>query len=620
MFDFEEELKNLPEEPGVYLMHDASDTIIYVGKAKILKNRVRQYFQKNSNHTPKVTAMVSNIAYFEYIVTDSETEALALECNLIKKYRPKYNILLKDDKHYPYIKVTINEEYPKVLKVRKLQKDGAKYYGPYVCGSTIKNTLDIVQKLFIPPTCRRKFPQDIGKGRPCLNYHINNCFAPCTGKVSKEEYRRVFFDICRFLDGNHKELIGSLTEEMKAASKNLEFEKAAMLRDKINAISDIEEKQKIINTDKQTDKDIIAAALDENIAFCEVFFVRGGKVLGRESYRIDHTQHTEPEEIMTDFIKQFYQNSDYIPEEILTEYEINDFEIISEWLRSKKHKKVVISSPKRGEKLQLVKMVRKNADVALENYKIKVMKEREKNTLLESMKDILGLDRMPYRIEAYDISNISGADNVGGMVVFENGKPAKRKYRIFKIKSFKGADDYAAMKEVIYRRFRHALEEEEKIKNGEMKKSDAKFLPLPDLILLDGGKGHLNAITELMELMDSDIPVFGMVKNDRHRTRGLVSKGGELEISPTSAVFKLVTFIQDEVHKTAIEYHRKLHGKIESELDKIPGIGEKRRKALLTIFGSVDKIKEADIDELLNVKEMDRKSAEAVYEYFNKMR
>lgn len=618
MFDLEEELKNLPSDPGVYLMHDDTDTIIYVGKAKVLKNRVRQYFQKNSNHTPKVLAMVSNIAYFEYIVTDSETEALALECNLIKKYRPKYNILLKDDKHYPYIKVTINEDYPKILKVRKLQKDGAKYYGPYVCGATIKNTLEIIQKLFIPPTCRRKFPQDIGKGRPCLNYHINNCFAPCTGKVTKDEYRRVFFDICRFLDGNHKGLIESLTEEMKEASKKLEFEKAAMLRDKINAITDIEERQKIINTAKQSDKDVIAAALGENIAFCEVFFIRSGKVLGRESYKIDNTHNSTESDVLTDFVKQFYQNSDYIPEEILTEREIDDVDAISEWLRSRKHKKVTVASPKRGEKLEMVKMVRKNADIALENYKIKVMKEREKNTLLETMQQTLGLDVLPNRIEAYDISNISGADNVGGMVVFENGKPAKRKYRIFKIKSFEGADDYAAMKEVIYRRFRHALDEEEKIKNGEMKRNDAKFLPLPDLILLDGGKGHLNVILELMEMMDSDIPVFGMVKNDRHRTRGLVSRDGELEISPASAIFKLVTFIQDEVHKTAIEYHRKLHGKIGSELDKISGIGEKRRKALLTNFGSVDKIKEADIDELLNVKEMDRKSAEAVYEYFKR--
>lgn len=618
MFDLEEELKNLPNEPGVYIMHSADDTVIYVGKAKILKNRVRQYFQKNSNHTPKVIAMVSNIAYFEYIVTDSETEALALECNLIKKYRPKYNILLKDDKHYPYIKVTINEPYPKVLKVRKLQKDGAKYYGPYVSGITLKNTLELVQKLFKPPSCHRKFPDDIRKGRPCLNYHINNCFAPCTGKVTKEEYRQIYFNICRFLDGNHNELLAELKREMKTAAEQQRYEKAADLRDKIRAIQDIEEHQKIINTAKQDNRDVIALAREDSVAFCEVFFIRNGKVLGHESYKIDNTQHSTESEIITDFVKQFYQGIDYIPEEILTEYEINDCDVISEWLRGIKKKKVTILNPKRGDKRHMVEMVRKNADIALGNYKIKVMKEREKNVLLDTMQEILGLEKRPMRIEAYDISNTQGTDNVGGMVVFENGKSAKRKYRIFKIKSFDGADDYAAMREVIYRRFRHAVDEEDMISRGEMLRKDAKFLPLPDLILLDGGKGHLSVITELMEMMEQDIPVFGMVKNDKHKTRGLISHDGEIELSPASPVFKLVTHIQDEVHNTAITYHRKLRGKIVSELDKINGIGEKRRKALLTIFASVDKIKEAGIDELMNVKEMDRKSAEAVFNYFHR--
>lgn len=618
MFDLEQELKNLPEEPGVYLMHDAEDTIIYVGKAKILKNRVRQYFQKSSNHTPKVLAMVSNIAYFEYIVTDSETEALALECNLIKKYRPKYNILLKDDKHYPYLKVTINEPYPKILKVRKLQKDGARYYGPYISESALRNMLELVQKLFKPPKCRRKFPEDIGKGRPCLNYHINNCFAPCTGKVTKEEYRNVFFDICRFLDGNHKELIADLTEQMQSASKNMQYEKAADLRDKIRAIAALEEKQKIINTEKQTDKDAIALAREDSIAFCEVFFIRSGKVMGRESYKIDNTHHSGGEEILTDFVKQFYQSSEYIPQEILTEYPINDREAIEEWLGGVKGRKVTISNPKRGEKRHLVEMVKKNADIALGNYKIKVMKEREKNTLLDTMQELLGLDRRPNRIEAYDISNIQGADNVAGMVVFENGKSAKRKYRLFKIKSFEGADDYAAMREVIYRRFRHALEEEKQIKEGTLARKDAKFLPMPDLILLDGGKGHLSTIEELLDMIEIDIPVFGMVKDDRHRTRGLISSSGEIGLNLSGPVFKLITHIQDEVHNTAIGYHRKLHGRIESELDKINGIGEKRRKALLTTFKTIDKIKEADIDTLMTVKEMDRKSAESVYNYFRR--
>lgn len=618
MFDLEQELKNLPDQPGVYIMHDDNDTIIYVGKAKVLKNRVRQYFQKNSNHTPKVLAMVSNIAYFEYIVTDSETEALALECNLIKKHRPKYNILLKDDKHYPYIKVTINEPYPKVLKVRKLQKDGAKYYGPYVSGLVIKNTLELVQKLFKPPTCHRKFPQDIRKGRPCLNYHINNCFAPCTGKVSKEEYRQVFFNICRFLDGNHKELISDLTEQMMTASKNMEYEKAADLRDKIRSIKEIEEHQKIINTEKQDDRDIIALAREASVAFCEVFFIRNGKVIGRESYKIDNTQHNSETEILTDFVKQFYQSSEYIPGEILTEYEIDDCEAITEWLRGMKKKKVSISTPKRGEKLKLVEMVKKNADIALGNYKIRILKEKEKNIVLDTMQNLLRLEKRPDRIEAYDISNIQGADNVGAMVVFENGKSAKRKYRLFKIRSFDGADDYASMREVIYRRFRHALEEEDQIQKGEMLRKDAKFLPLPDLLLLDGGRGHLNVICDLLDMIEVDIPVFGMVKNDKHKTRGLISKIGEIEISATSPVFKLITHIQDEVHNAAITYHRKLHGKIDSELDKIGGIGEKRRKALLTTFKTIDKIKEANVDELMNVKEMDRKSAQSVYDYFRR--
>lgn len=618
MFDLVEELKNLPEEPGVYIMHNSEDDIIYVGKAKILKNRVRQYFQKNSNHTPKVLAMVSNIAYFEYIVTDSETEALALECNLIKKHRPKYNILLKDDKHYPYIKVTINEPYPKLMKVRKLQKDGAKYYGPYVSGITLKNTLELVQKLFKPPLCRRRFPEDIRKGRPCLNYHINNCFAPCTGKIGKEEYRQVYFNICRFLDGNHKALVAELTQQMEDASENMLYEKAADLRDKIRAIKDIEEHQKMINTAKQDNRDVIALAREESITFCEVFFIRNGKVIGRESYKIDNTQHSSNEEVMTDFVKQFYQSSEYIPEEILTEYEIEDNDAITEWLRGMKRKKVVISNPKRGDKLHMVEMVRKNADIALGNYKIRVMKEKEKNTLLDTMQELLRLEQRPARIEAYDISNIQGADNVGAMVVFENGKSAKRKYRLFKIKSFEGADDYASMKEVIYRRFRHALEEEEQIRQGMILRKDAKFLPLPDLVLLDGGTGHLNTITELFEMMETDIPVFGMVKNDKHKTRGLISKTGEIEIIPTSPVFKLITHIQDEVHNAAISYHRKLHGRIDSELDKIGGIGEKRRKALLTTFKTIDKIKEATIDELLIVKGMDRKSAQSVYNYFRR--
>ncbi len=618
MFDIDEELKNLPGSPGVYLMHNKDGEIIYVGKAKVLKNRVRQYFQKSAGHTPKVRAMVSNIAYFEYIVTDSETEALALECNLIKRHRPRYNILLKDDKHYPYLKVTVNEPYPRIIKVRRLEKDGAKYYGPYVSGITLKNTLDIIQRIFKPPRCSRKFPDDIRKGRPCLNYHINSCFAPCTGNVSREEYRDVFLNICRFLDGEHKELIEALEAEMKAAAANMEYEKAASARDKIAAVREIAENQKIINANHQTDKDAVAAAFDENTAFCEIFFIRGGKVLGRESYRVDTGGETDGARIITDFVKQFYQDSDYIPPEILTEYEIEDAKITEDWLGRKVNRRVHIHSPKRGEKSELIKMVKRNAEIALSNHKIRVMKEREKSTVLENMRTLLNLEKAPARIEAYDISNIQGSDNVGGMAVFENGKPAKRKYRIFKIKSFEGADDYAAMREVIYRRFRRGRDEEEAIERGELNIKDAKFLPYPDLILLDGGKGHVNTISELMEMLDIDTPLFGMVKNDRHRTRGLVGRDGELEIGAASPVFKLITNIQDEVHDTAISYHRKLRSKIESELDKIPQIGEKRRKSLLTEFSSVDKIKEADIDELMKADGITRAAAENVYNYFRK--
>lgn len=616
MFDFEDEINKLPNAPGVYLMRNKDKKVIYVGKAKILKNRVRQYFRKNSSHTPKVLAMVAQVASFEYIITDSEREALVLENNLIKKYRPKYNILLKDDKQYPFIKVSINEAYPKISIVRHTENDGAKYFGPYMGIGSIKATLDIIRDLFKPPTCKRKFPQDIKKGRPCLNYHINNCFAPCTGNVTKEEYREVFFDICRFLEGNHNELIKDLKRKMMEASDNRQYEKAAIYRDKIRSIEITDEKQKISSTSRFNDMDVIALAKDDEIGFIEVFFVRLGRVIGREHYRIENIKDSENSEIITDFIKQFYSNCDFIPTEIITEYDIYDNEVVCDLLRERKGKKVTVVCPKRGEKVKLVAMVKANAQKALSNYKLSVLKIKEKSGVLLALKDLLGLENTPNRIEAYDISNISGSDNVGAMAVFEYGKPAKRKYRQFKINTVEGADDYASMKEVIYRRFRHGLTEEQQIETGELNIRDAKFLPYPDLILLDGGKGHLNAITELMEMMDNTTPVFGMVKNDKHRTRGLVGQEGEININPQSPVFKLVTHIQDEVHDTAITYFRKLHNKIDSQLSEIPGIGEKRRIALLTKFGNIDKIKEAEVTDLLEVESMDLKSAQNVYDYF----
>ncbi|MDD6564565.1 MAG: excinuclease ABC subunit UvrC [Clostridiales bacterium] len=616
MFDFEEEINRLPLKPGVYLMRNKENDVIYVGKAKILKNRVTQYFRKNSNHTPKVLVMVSQVASFEYIITDSEREALALECNLIKKYKPKYNILLKDDKQYPYIKVSINEPYPRVMMTRKPADDGAKYFGPYMGKGTIKNTLDIIQTLFKPPTCKRRFPQDIKKGRPCLNYHINNCIAPCTGNISKDEYRKVFFEICRFLEGKYSDLVRDLTDEMMTASKNMQYERAAILRDRINSIREVADRQKITDASHNNDTDVISVALEDNIAFVETFFIRSGKVIGREHYKIDNVRGSSENEVITDFIKQFYAECDFIPNEILTEYEPLEKELLMTWLRDIKNRKVVITTPKIGEKAKLVAMVKINAEKALSNYKLNQLKIKENSGVLEMLKEMLKLDKIPSRIEAYDISNISGSDNVAAMTVFEYGRPVKRKYRQFKIKTVDGADDYASMREVIYRRFRHGMEEEEKIANGEMNIRDAKFLPYPDLILLDGGRGHLSTISELMEMIDNNTPVFGMVKNNKHRTRALVGEDGEVDISATPPVFKLITRIQDEVHDAAISYFRKVHNQINSELTKIPGIGEKRRLALLTKYGNIDKIKEAQIDELVEVESMDQKSAENVYNYF----
>lgn len=620
MFDLKEELKNLPDQPGVYLMHNSDGTVIYVGKAKILKNRVRQYFQNSANHTPKVRAMVSHVSFFEYIVTDSEVEALVLECNLIKKYRPKYNVLLKDDKQYPYLKVTLNHEYPKIFMTRVLKNDGAKYFGPYMGANTIKNNLEIIQKIFKPPTCSRKFPQDINKGRPCLNYHIKNCFAPCMGNVSKEEYRQVFYEICAFLEGDHKKLLAQFEQEMKEAADNFEYEKAASIRDKIKSINALSQKQKIVNSDAMTDFDIIAMSSVDNKVFTEVFFVRMGKVLGRENYRIDQTEDIDFETVTGDFLKQFYVSKDYIPPVILTEYEAEDIDAISEWLSEKRGRKIDIMVPKRGEKKKLLQMVKKNAEVAADNWRISKLKEAEKSAVLEDFAKLLGLSGIPKRIEAYDISNISGADNVASMIVFKDGKPAGKLYRKFKIKTVEGADDYSSMQEVLYRRFRHALDEEEAVSKGTLSTEEAKFLPYPDVILIDGGKGHLNAALEIMEQMDIEIPAFGMVKDDRHRTRGLVSKDGEVGIFGLSGVFHFITRIQDEVHRVAISYHRSLHKKVSvtSELDNIEGIGKARKNSLLSHFKSISAIKKAACDELAAAKGMNKAAAEAVWNYFHK--
>ncbi len=617
-FDFKSELANLPEKPGVYIMHSSDDTVIYVGKAKILKNRVRQYFGSNKNHTPKVRAMVSNVSYFEYIITDSETEALVLECNLIKKYRPKYNILLKDDKQYPYIKVTINERYPRIFMTRQLKNDGAKYFGPYAGGGTVKLVLELVSKIFRYPKCRLKFPDDIGKKRPCLNAHIKACFAPCTGRVSEEEYRCVFYSICSFLSGNHKELLIDLESKMLEASKEMQFERAAELRDEIAAIKRLDEKQKIVNSDKMTDMDVVAITTVGDNAFCEIFFIRVGRVSGRENFRMVGASGRCMEEITSDFLKQFYREAATLPLEILTEVKAADEEIISEWLTEQKGKKVTVHAPQKGEKKKIVEMVKKNAENACDVYLSAKQKAERVNGVLTELARTLGLDNIPQYIEAYDISNISGSDNVGSMVVFKNGKPARSRYRSFNIKSFEGANDYKAMQEVLYRRIKHAYEEQALVDSGELSIEKAKFLPLPDLMLIDGGAGHLAAAKEMLEAMSAEITAFGMVKDDKHRTRAIVSEAGEIAISQTSSVFKLITAIQDEAHRSAVGHHRNKRSKgiTRSELDEIKGIGEKKKAKLLSYFKSVKRIREAEVDDLIKAG-IDRKTAENIKEYFN---
>ncbi len=615
MFNLEEELKNLPDQPGVYIMYDSKDTVIYVGKAKILKNRVRQYFRGVDRHTPKVRAMVAKISYFEYIVTGTEMEALVLECNLIKKYRPKYNILLKDSKSYPYIKVNMQKDYPTIQSTRTLRNDGAKYFGPYIGMGTVKNNLEVIQKIFKPPLCTRKFPQDIGKGRPCLNFHIKNCIAPCTGNVTKEEYRSVFEDICDFLGGGHEKLINDLTEKMMELSEDMEYEKAAILRDRIKAIKSLDEKQRIIDSDKQNDVDVIDLEVFDNKAFIEIFFVRSGKIMGRESFRLDEVE--DKSQALLEYVKQFYSRALFIPTEILIGTEIEDRELISEWLTELKGRKVNILVPLRGKKADLIKLAGKNVDQSITNYKAMKQRGEEKYNDGEELAKILGLKKTVTRIEAYDISNISGSDNVAGMVVFKNGKPLKNAYRKFKIKSFEGADDYSAMREVIYRRFRNALEEEEMLEEGKIKESDLKFLPLPDVIFVDGGKGHINAVKSMLEEIDFSVPVFGMVKNDKHKTRGLLDGDSLVEIKMTSSLFNFITRIQDEVHRYAISYHRQLRtvSAIYSELDNIVGVGEKKRKILLEKFGSIDAISVASKEELKSVG-IDDKTAENILEYF----
>jgi len=608
IFNIQEELKKLPDKPGVYIMKDENGEIIYIGKAVVLKNRVRQYFQSQANQSPKVQAMVARIKEFEYIVTDSELEALILECNLIKKHRPKFNILLKDDKNYPYIKVTMNEEYPRILMTRKLEKDGAKYFGPYSSAHAVRETIDLLRKLLPVKTCNKVLPRDIGKGRPCLNYHIYQCIGPCLGDVNKEEYRNMMKDVCSFLGGRQEEIIKRLEQQMAAAAENLEFEKAARLRDKISSLKQISEKQKVLSTAME-DQDVIAFAKGQADACVQVFFIRGGKLIGREHFILEGAAEEDDRELMTSFIKQFYGAAAYVPGEIILQEDIDELNLIENWLSDKRAGRVHIKVPRKGEKLKLVQMVSQNALIALNQFREKVKEEESfSKEGLEKLAELLRFQALPERIEAYDISNTGSTEMVASMVVFEKGTPAKREYRRFKIKSVEGQNDYASMQEVIYRRFKHAERE-----------NDDKFAKMPDLILLDGGLGHVNAVREVLKEMNIDVPLFGMVKDSKHHTRGLVSQEGEIELGGNLPVLRFVTAIQDEAHRFALEYNRKLRNKRYkgSVLDEIEGISAKRKKALIKHFGSVSRIREAGVDDLAAVDGISRSLAEKIYKYFH---
>jgi excinuclease ABC subunit C len=617
MFDFEYQLKILPDKPGVYLMKNSLGEIIYVGKAKILKNRVRQYFQSSKNHSEKVKAMVKNIAEFEYIVTDSEMEALILECNLIKKHRPRYNILLKDDKHYPFIKITTNEDYPRVFMTRILAKDGAKYFGPYTDVSAVYETLDLIKKVFPIRTCKMAIKEGETKVRPCLNYQIGLCNAPCAGYVSKEEYGKLVQDIIDLLSGKDKHIIKGLKVQMEEEAKELEFEKAAALRDKMLSVEKIVEKQKII-TGNFEDEDFISIFSDEKDTCAMIFFLRDGKVVGKENYMLENTAGMENSEIISDFIKEFYGGTAFVPKNIFVQ-SIEDNELLEQWLTMKRDSKVWIKVPQRGEKKDLLEMVTKNAKLTLDQFKIKMMQDKEiHKTALKELVAALDLEEFPNRIEAYDISNIQGVDSVGSMIVFESGKAKNSDYRRFKIKSVQGANDYDSMREILTRRFKHGLEEIEKIKERNLELSSGKFCVFPDLILMDGGKGQVNIALEVLNNLNIDIPVCGMVKDDKHNTRGLIYNNNEVLLRPSSNVMQLITRIQDEVHRFAITYHRSLRDKrvLHSVLEDIPGVGEKRRKELLKKFGSIESIKSAKIEELSETPSIDKKAAQSIFDYF----
>lgn len=618
MFNIEEELKKLPAKPGVYIMHDADDTIIYVGKAISLKNRVRQYFQGSRNLGIRKEQMVEQIARFEYIITDSELEALVLECNLIKEHTPKYNILLKDDKTYPFIKVTVGEDYPRIQIVRRVKKDKSRYYGPYSSAMAVKDVVELTTKLYRLRTCSRNLPKDIGRERPCLYHQIHQCDAPCQGYISKEEYRKKVDKLLDFLNGNHKEILKELEEKMMSASQEMNFEDAAQYRDLIQSVKRIGERQKITDQHGE-DKDVIAVAQDGEDAVAQVFFIRGGKLIGRDHFYLKVDKEDLRSQIISSFLKQFYAGTPFIPKEIMIQEEIEDSEVISQWPEKRKGRKVHIRIPKKGTKEKLVELAQRNAELVLSQDKERI--KREEGRTIGAVKEIalkLGLPGME-RIEAYDISNISGFQSVGSMIVYEKGKPKRSDYRKFRIKSVQGPNDYASMEEVLTRRFVHGLDEQEARRKENLDEEFGSFTRFPDLIMMDGGRGQVNIALEVLGKLNLQIPVCGMVKDDKHRTRGLYFNNKEIPIDRDSEGFKLITRIQDEAHRFAIEFHRSLRskGQVHSILDDIPGIGPARRKALMKQFPGPDKIKEASMEELKAVPSMNERAAEAVYRFFH---
>lgn len=619
MFNFEEELKKLPRKPGVYIMRDDKDVILYVGKAINLHNRVRSYFRENIGRGPAIDQMVSLIARFEYIVTDSELEALVLENNLIKENSPKYNTLLKDDKTYPYIKVTVGEDYPRILFSRTMKKDKSRYFGPYTSAAAVKDTIELLNKLYQLRTCNRVLPRDTGLERPCLNYHIKQCLAPCQGYVSKEEYRQQVAGALEFLNGNYSPILKDLEEKMKKAAEAMEFEDAARYRDLLSSVRQVSQKQKITEGVGE-DKDILALYQDETEAVVQVFFVRDGKLIGREHYYMTHVPENNKPAILQDFVKQFYAGTPFIPRELMLQYEIEDAELIEKWLSERKGSRVYLKVPKIGSKEKLVELAAQNAKLVLSQDREKL--KREEGRTIGAVKEISDLLQLPLtgtaRMEAYDISNINGFENVGSMVVYEKGKPKRSDYRKFKIKSVSGPDDYACMREVLTRRFRHGMEESKELEEQEMDQEYGSFTKFPDLILMDGGRGQVNIALSVLEELGIDIPVCGMVKDDNHRTRGLYYHNIELPIDTHSEGFKLITRIQDEAHRFAIEYHRSLRSKtqVRSVLDDIPGVGPARRKALMRHFKSLEEIRQASVEELMEIPEMNERTAEEIVTFF----